>query len=310
LAVAGVDIGAVATKVAILVEGKVLAFQILPSGYDGNGAARRGLKLALERAHLARGDIDFIVSTGYGRKVFSEANKSVTEITAHAEGAKVICPAARTILDIGGQDSKAISLTEDGQVANFVMNDRCAAGTGRFIEVMARVLHVRVAKMGELALKSSNPARINSMCTVFSESEVISLLTNGRSREDVAAGLCESIARRVCTMVRHVGVKEGVVFSGGVAKNVGMVAALEKELKTKLLIPPEPQMIGALGAATIAQKSLDKEESAAASLQVEGGDACAVTTGLADPLSQGMMAPGIAAVAHRVSGSSNREIPL
>ncbi|MGD0637124.1 MAG: acyl-CoA dehydratase activase [Nitrososphaerales archaeon] len=302
MAVAGVDIGAVATKVAILAEGKVLSFQILPSGYDGNGAARRALRLGLEESHLARGDIDFIVSTGYGRKVFSEANKSVTEITAHAEGAKAVCPSARTILDIGGQDSKAISLTDDGQVANFVMNDRCAAGTGRFIEVMARVLHVRVAKMGELSLKSTNPARINSMCTVFSESEVISLLTNGRSREDVAAGLCESIARRVSIMVRYVGVKESVVFSGGVAKNVGMVAALEKELKTKLLIPPEPQIIGAFGAAKIAQRSLEKEAGAALTLRVEGG--YPVTGVPLDPLPRLAVPPGIDAVASRPGDSS------
>jgi len=187
-------------------------------------------------------------------------------------------------------------------VANFVMNDRCAAGTGRFIEVMARVLHVRVAKMGELALKSANPARINSMCTVFSESEVISLLTNGRSREDVAAGLCESIARRVSIMVRYVGVKESVVFSGGVAKNVGMVAALEKELKTKLLIPPEPQIIGAFGAATIAQKSLEKEEVATSSLRVEGG--YHVTAIPAGPLPRGSVPPRVEGAAPRLGDST------
>ena len=134
------------------------------------------------------------------------------------------------------------------------MNDKCAAGTGRFLEVMSRVLHVKVAEMGELALKSTSPSKINSMCTVFSESEVISLLTNGRKREDIAAGLCESIAKRVSSMARYVGIREGIVFSGGVAKNVGMVSALEKELKTKLLIPPEPQITGAIGAAMLAQK--------------------------------------------------------
>jgi predicted CoA-substrate-specific enzyme activase len=258
LAVAGVDIGAVATKVVIQAEGRVLAFHLLPSGYDGNGAARRALRMTLEEAHLARGDLDYIVSTGYGRRVFTEANKTVTEITAHAEGAKSLCPDARTIVDIGGQDSKVISLSEGSQVTNFLMNDKCAAGTGRFLEVMSRVLHVRISKMGELALRSASPARINSMCTVFSESEVISLLTNGRSREDVAAGLCESIGRRIGSMVRCVGVRERVVFTGGVAKNAGMVAALEKELKTKMLIPPEPQIVGALGAALIAQKALSE----------------------------------------------------
>jgi predicted CoA-substrate-specific enzyme activase len=256
LAVAGVDIGAVATKVVILADGKTLASHLLPSGYDGNGAARRALKLTLEEARLSRSDLEFIVSTGYGRRVFSEANKTITEITAHAEGVRSLFAQARTVVDIGGQDSKAISLGEDGQVVNFQMNDKCAAGTGRFLEVMARVLHIRIANMGELALRSTSPARINSMCTVFSESEVISLLTNGRSREDVAAGLCESIARRITAMMRCVGIRERVVFTGGVAKNVGMVAALQKELKTTMLIPPDPQVVGALGAALLAQKAL------------------------------------------------------
>ena len=256
MAVAGVDIGAVATKVAILADGRVLSLQVLPSGFDGNGAARRGLGRALKEAGLVRGDLGFVMSTGYGRRVFNEANRTITEITAHAEGALSMCPEARTVIDIGGQDSKVISLRETGEVANFMMNDKCAAGTGRFLEVMAGVLHVRVDKMGKMALRSTSPAKINSMCTVFSESEVISLLTNGRSREDVAAGLCESIGRRVSSMVRYVGIKEKVVFTGGVAKNVGMVAALEKELKIRMVVPSDPQLAGALGAALLAEKAL------------------------------------------------------
>lgn len=256
MAVAGVDIGAVATKVVILADGQAKAFHILPTGVDGNKAARRALRLALVDAGLSRQEVGYIVSTGYGRRVFSDADKTMTEITAHAEGVKRICQEARTIVDIGGQDSKVISLGEDGQVANFMMNDKCAAGTGRFLEVMSRVLHVRVQDMGELALKSAAPAKINSMCTVFSESEVISLMTNGRSREDIAAGLCESIGRRVSGMVRYVGVRERVMFTGGVAKNVGMVAALEKDLKLELLVPPEPQIVGALGAAVIAERAV------------------------------------------------------
>ncbi|HVP23248.1 MAG TPA: acyl-CoA dehydratase activase [Conexivisphaerales archaeon] len=254
MAVAGVDVGAVATKVVIMTGGRAVASHVLPSGFDGNGAAKRGLRLALAKAQIARNDLGYIVSTGYGRRGFSEAGRAVTEITAHAEGARAIFPEARTVVDIGGQDSKAISLNESGQVSNFMMNDKCAAGTGRFIEVMARVLHLSIGRMGEMALLSTSPAKINSMCTVFSETEVISLLTNGRSREDVAAGLCESIARRVSSMVKYVGVRERVVFSGGVAKNVGMVAALEKELGTKMLIPPEPQIVGALGAAILAER--------------------------------------------------------
>lgn len=254
LAVAGIDIGAVAAKVAIISNSEVKAYQIVPTGINGERSAKRALKMALTSAGLAYEDVSYIMSTGYGRHVFTGANKTITEISAHAEGVRRIFSDARTIIDIGGQDTKAISLAEDGTIANFVMNDKCAAGTGRFLEVMSRVLHVKVSEMGELAQRSTSPSKINSMCTVFSESEVISLLTNGRKREDIAAGLCESIAKRVSSMARYVGIKEGVVFSGGVAKNVGMVAALEKELKTKLLIGPEPQITGAVGAAMLAEK--------------------------------------------------------
>ena len=255
----GVDIGAVATKVALVTDDTLTASHILLTGVDGNAAARRALRKLLETNSLTESDIAYTVSTGYGRRTYSRANRTVTEITAHGEGARRFCAEARTIIDIGGQDSKAISLSEDGGVLNFIMNDRCAAGTGRFLEVMSRALRVRVSGMGEVALQSQRPARINSTCTVFSESEVISLLTNGRDKRDIAAGLCESIAKRVSTLAKSVGVREKVVFSGGVAKNVGMVAALEKELKVKLLVPPEPQIIGAVGAAFIAGRLLGAE---------------------------------------------------
>ena len=250
----GVDIGAVATKVVIVSDGRVLGSRILPTGIDGNAAAKRGLKKLFTESSLSPNDVAFTVSTGYGRRVYSGGNKAVTEITAHAEGARHFCPETRTIIDIGGQDSKAISLNEEGGVANFIMNDKCAAGTGRFLEVMSRALRVKVSGMGDLALQSTQPAKINSTCTVFSESEVISLLTNGRDRRDIAAGLCESISKRVSTLARYVGVRDVVVFSGGVAKNVGMVAALEKDLNVKMLIPPEPQIVGAVGAAVIAER--------------------------------------------------------
>jgi predicted CoA-substrate-specific enzyme activase len=256
MVVAGVDIGAVATKVAILSDGRVQAYHVLSTGVDGNAAANRALRRLLAENSLSADDVAYIVSTGYGRRVFGRANKTVTEITAHCEGARRLCPAARTVVDIGGQDSKAISIGEDGRVSNFIMNDKCAAGTGRFLEVMSRALHVKVSGMGDLALQSPSPAKINSTCTVFSESEVISLLTNRRSRQDIAAGLCESVAKRVSALVRYVGVRDAVVFSGGVAKNAGMVTALEKELQAKLVILPEPQVVGAVGAAYLAEGAL------------------------------------------------------
>ena len=192
-----------------------------------------------------------IVVTGYGRDQVPFAGKAVSEITAQAKGVAFLNPEVLGIIDIGGQDSKVI-VVENGRVADFQMNDKCAAGTGRFLEHTAQALEVSVDDLGRLALASRNPASISSMCTVFAESEVISLRAQGASKENIAAGLVESIARRVAAMARPMGLKEHVALVGGVAKNPAIRKALERELGCQLYVPPEPQITAALGAGLIA----------------------------------------------------------
>lgn len=260
---AGLDAGAATTKAVIMefIEGKseVIGRYIVPTGFDCNQAADNALKGALKEAKITFADISYIIGTGYGRRTIDVANSVISEITCHAVGAKWLHDPVRTVIDIGGQDSKAISLDENGGVVNFAMNEKCAAGTGRFLEVMAKALGVSISEMGSLSLKSKSPSTINSMCTVFAESEVISLIARGRSREDIVSGLHISIAKRIVAMARRVGVREDIVFTGGVAKNEGMVAALQEELGMEIYRGRwDPQYVGALGASRIALDELAK----------------------------------------------------
>jgi predicted CoA-substrate-specific enzyme activase len=248
---AGIDAGSATAKAVILADGKIRGSRIVPAAFDFEKTAGEAYTGALAAAGIPRSDVENVVATGYGRRSISFAAKAVSEITAQAEGVCYLYPEARGIIDIGGQDSKVI-LIESGRVADFQMNDKCAAGTGRFLEHTARALEVSVADMGRLALASSKPASISSMCTVFAESEVISLRAQGVSKEDIAAGLVESIARRVAAMAKPLGLRENVALVGGVAKNQAIRAALERELGCKLYVPPEPQITAALGAALIA----------------------------------------------------------
>ena len=254
--VAGIDVGAVATKSVILEDGKLLAYSIVPTGVNGGKTANYALNDSLVKAGLHLKNLEFIISTGYGRRNVDVANKVITEITAHAKGAKRLFPRTRTIIDVGGQDSKVISLNEDGRIINFIMNDKCAAGTGKFLEIMAKTLEINLMDLGELSTHTTCPAEISSMCTVFAESEVISLLTQGRRKEDIAAGLHESISKRLVGNAKQVGVRKEVVFTGGVAKNMGMRISLEKELGFKTMVPEEPQITGALGAAIMAEEHI------------------------------------------------------
>jgi predicted CoA-substrate-specific enzyme activase len=257
MVVAGIDVGSVCTK-AVLMDARrnILSFGILRSGSAFKGAAEAAMAEVLKLAGLQLGDIGYIVATGYGRVRVPFANSQVTEITCHARGANWLFPQARTIVDIGGQDSKVISVGAKGQVMNFVMNDKCAAGTGRFLEVMAEALEVKLEEMGELSLRSREHVEVSSICTVFAESEVVSLLANGQDKADIAAALYQAIARRVTGMVGQVGLREKVVMTGGVAKSIGIIQALERKLGTTLLIPEEPQIVGAYGAAIVAAEQV------------------------------------------------------
>jgi predicted CoA-substrate-specific enzyme activase len=248
----GIDAGAATTKAVLLSGREIRGFRIAPTAFDFLRAARQ-LRDEVIRASLEPGErVGTTCATGYGRSSISFADRTVSEISAHAKGVHSLRPEVRGIIDVGGQDSKVIAL-ENGCITDFLMNDKCAAGTGKFLEYTARALEVPIGELGPMALSASRPVAITSMCTVFAESEVLSLRARGISREDIAAGLINSIAGRIVTMVRRLKLEEPVAFVGGVAKNVGMRRALETELGITLFVPEEPQITGALGAARVAQ---------------------------------------------------------
>jgi len=249
---AGIDIGSITAKAAIFEDGKLLAAKVIFTGYNAELAGQKVYDEVLNEVGLGKIAIEKIVSTGYGRNSVKFADKSYTEIMCHAAGAHFLNPHVRSIIDIGGQDSKAILLDDKGKVKNFVMNDKCAAGTGRFLEVMARALEVNLDDFGAMSIKSKQPSKISSLCTVFAESEVISLIAKGEQRQDIVAGIHESIAARVSSMVGRVGIKEPVMITGGVARNIGVVHALEKKLGMKIEVSPYAQVNGAIGAAFLA----------------------------------------------------------
>jgi predicted CoA-substrate-specific enzyme activase len=204
---------------------------------------------------IDRNSIERIIATGYGRNSVPFAHRAMTEIICHGAGAYFLNKKVRTIIDVGGQDSKAISLDENGKVKDFVMNDKCAAGTGRFLEVMARALESDLDDFGSISLRADNPARISSICTVFAESEVISLISKGETRENIIAGINESVASRVAAMAKRIGVIPPIMMTGGVAKNIGVVRALEEKLGTAITVSQETAQInGALGAAVLAAR--------------------------------------------------------
>jgi predicted CoA-substrate-specific enzyme activase len=251
--VAGMDIGSITAETVILQDNQMLSSSIVPTGANSRTAAERSLAAALKQASLRQEDLAAIVTTGYGRASFPSATKMITEITCHARGAFFVYPETRTVIDIGGQDSKVIRLDKQGRNVDFQMNDKCAAGTGRFLEVMARALEVKLEDLGRLSRSAQRTIKISSMCTVFAESEVVSLIADNQPQEVIIRGLHDAIADRILGMVRRVGVEEKVTLTGGVAKNEGVVLALEERLGVKVFVPPEPQIIGALGAALLAR---------------------------------------------------------
>lgn len=258
---AGIDSGSATTDVVILDQDKtIVAKVILPTGAGASNGAQRALDQALAQAGLTQADLTATVTTGYGRGVIQTGDKSVTEITCHAKGAHFLNPAVRTVIDIGGQDSKVIRVEADGSVANFVMNDKCAAGTGRFLEVMARVLDCPIQGLSDLAGQGERPVSISNLCTVFAESEVISHLSAGASQANVAAGAIASIATRIVGMAGRVGVVPQVVMTGGGALNGALVEALSRNLGHSVQVLGNPQVMGALGAAVFARESARKKK--------------------------------------------------
>lgn len=250
--VAGVDIGSLTAKAVILENSRMLGTSLVMTGHNSRIAGRRALDLALKDAGLEEDDLGGVVATGYGRLSVDFDADQVTEITCHARGAHFTHPEVRTVIDIGGQDSKAIAIDGSGKVLDFVMNDKCAAGTGRFLEVMAQALEINLNDIGELSLQSDSPAAISSVCTVFAESEVISRVAEGASKKDILAGIHQANASRVYAMAMRIPINERIMMTGGVARNVGIVRSLEQKLESPILVPEMPQHMGALGAAIVA----------------------------------------------------------
>lgn len=255
--VLGVDSGSTSTNAVILDEDRnIVAFDVVRTGAKSGVSAQKVLDDVLEKAHLKKEDLTAIVATGYGRVSIPYADENVTEISCHGKGAHFFNPDVRTILDIGGQDSKAIRLNEKGEVADFVMNDKCAAGTGRFLEMMARTLEIDVSELGPISEQWKEDIEITSMCTVFAESEVISLIAQNKEKADIAHGLHKAIANKACSLLKKVGTQDVLMMTGGVAKNEGVVRAVEEHTGKKLYICEEPEIVGAVGAAVYALEEL------------------------------------------------------
>lgn len=252
---AGIDVGSLTAKAVVIdQDNAILGYHVLPVGQDSFAAGMNAFQQSLNKAGITKDDVASIVSTGYSRKRFTEAAAQKTEISCHAKGVSAIFPSVTTLIDVGGQDSKAIKLAKGGKVLDFAMNDKCAAGTGRFVEVMAHALNLSLDGVSESALAFKNELTLSSTCTVFGESEVVSLLSQGNTVADIAWAIIKSIADRIVALAKRVGIGHDVAMSGGMAKNKALVARLEDRIGFDILVPEEPQIMGALGAAIIAKE--------------------------------------------------------
>jgi (R)-2-hydroxyacyl-CoA dehydratese activating ATPase len=258
--VAGCDLGSTTGKVVIMEDDLLLSTAVVRSTMNPEKTGRLALKSALEKAGLrSQADLQYILSTGYGRRGASFINENMSEITCHARGAHWLHPQARTVVDGGGQDCKVISLDENGKVLDFAMNDKCAAGTGKFFEVMSRTFDCSLDEFVDLSLQSDNPANITKQCSVFAESEVVSLINSGVNQADIAAGLVDSIVRRLIAMIHRIGLTSDLVFTGGCAKNEALIRGMERATGESVFRLPNPQIVGALGAALFAREKAAKK---------------------------------------------------
>ena len=246
----GIDIGSVATKLVLMKDKKVFEYRVCPSGWTPKETCQSLLNDILVDNDLDKKDIKSIVATGYGRVALDFVDKNITEITCHAKGAKFLNGKTSAIIDIGGQDSKAIELDDEGRVLNFIMNDKCAAGTGRFLEVICTAMAIEIKDLSDMAYNGI-PVKINSMCTVFAESEIISLKSKGAKKEDIAAGLVHSIVDKVSSLTSKINLNEEVFFSGGLCTNEYLKDALENRLDKKINTDDRAQFTGAIGAALL-----------------------------------------------------------
>ena len=250
----GIDIGSTTSKCVVMEDGEKIQGTSLLVGGIGTKSPAMAVQQAMEAAGVRREDLACITATGYGRNRYEDADYHVSELSCHALGAHHTLPGVRTIIDIGGQDAKVISLDGKGRMQNFLMNDKCAAGTGRFLDVMANILVVPVSEMADYCEKAQNPAQISSTCTVFAESEVISQLANGVDMADLIAGICGSVAGRVGNLAKRLQIVPDVCMSGGVAQNAGVRNALSDSIGQPILFSPQAQLFGAIGAALYAYR--------------------------------------------------------
>ncbi len=249
----GIDVGSVAAKAAAYDGKEIVATAILPTGWSPKESGEQLLKDIMSKLDINKDGISAIVGTGYGRVSLPFTDKKVTEITCHGRGAHYVDSSIRTVIDIGGQDSKVIKINEKGDVIDFLMNDKCAAGTGRFLQVMSNALEIDIADLSGLA-SEAEPANINSMCTVFAESEVVSLIAEGTSKESIASGLLHSVCNKTYSLVSRIGIENTVFFSGGVSRSKKMGKLLSDKLGVEVISSDESQFIGAIGAAIIGYK--------------------------------------------------------
>ena len=254
--VAGVDIGSTTSKAVLIEDQKIISRRIISTGAESIKAADRIINEALNDARILIKDVKYIVATGYGRVIVPYADETVTELSCHAKGATWLFPSVKTILDMGGQDCKAIRCDEKGNLQNFMMNDKCAAGTGRFLELMARIIGLSLDDLGALSFGAEKEAKINSTCAVFAKTEITTLIREGHEIREVVAGLNSAVSARVYSLLRGVGVAPEFMITGGIGKNVGIVRKIEERVGLKAIIPEEPQIVGALGAALIAHDRL------------------------------------------------------
>ena len=250
--VAGIDIGAAFSKAVILSEGRVVAYHVMPSGKNYRETAEKVMQAALDKARLGRQDIALTLATGYGAANVSFASQQVTEISCQARGIKHLLPSAGAIIDVGGQSTKVIKIDEVGRAVDFVVSEKCAAGSGRFLQVIARVLGVPLEEIGPLSLKAKKAVKLTTSCAVFSESEAISRIAEGENKEDILAGVHNAIASKVVSLVERARTDGDCAITGGGAKDIGLVKAVEEKIACRLLVPEEPQITAALGAALIA----------------------------------------------------------
>jgi len=254
---AGIDIGSTITKVVVRNEKEIISTLIRPTGAEHRRMAHEAVLETLQKVNLGFEEVDYIIATGYGRINVPFADAQISEITCHMRGVNWIFPGVKTIIDVGGQDCKGIKV-ENGKMKNFIMNDKCAAGTGRFLEIIADTLGLALEDIGEISLRSKKPAEISKTCTIFAEQEILLRLSEGCAIEDILAGLHKALANRIYTMVGKIKIEKEVVLTGGGAKNQGLRKWLEEKIGYPVLVAEEPLLTGALGAAVLAQEKAGK----------------------------------------------------